>query len=121
MKKILIVEDNEDNLDLLVQLLEGQYELLSVEDGLQAIDTAIAESPDLILMDMALPNLDGWEATRRIKADPRTSTITIIGVSSHAMHNDEMEARQAGCEEYLAKPLDETVLFGLLEKYLGKS
>lgn len=120
MKKILIVEDNEVNLDLLVQLLENHFSLLTANDGLQAIHQARAGQPDLILMDMALPELDGWEATRQIKSDPATQHITVIGVSSYAMPGDEERARQAGCDEYLAKPLDETTLFQFIEKYLGK-
>ena len=118
MKKIMIVEDNADNLDLLVQLLEDRYNLLSVEDGLQAVRTAKAEKPNLILMDMALPGLDGWEATRRIRSDPETRRIPVIGISSYAMEFDELRARQAGCNEYLSKPLDEKVLFKLLDRYL---
>ncbi len=120
MKKILIVEDNEDNLDLMVQLLEDCYTLHIAADGLQAIESVRKDQPDLILMDMALPKLNGWEATRQIKSDPATQHIPVIGVSSHAMREDEERARLAGCDEYLTKPLDEISLFHLIEKYLGE-
>jgi len=120
LKKILIVEDNEDNLDLMVQLLEDCYTLHIATDGLQAIESVRKDQPDLILMDMALPKLNGWEATRQIKSDPATQHIPVIGVSSHAMREDEERARLAGCDEYLTKPLDEISLFHLIEKYLGE-
>lgn len=118
MKKILIVEDNEDNLDLMVQILEDYYTLYVATDGLQAIESVRKNLPDLILMDMALPGLHGWEATRQIKSDPATRQIPVIGVSSYAMREDEERARQAGCDEYITKPLDEVNLFHLLQKYL---
>jgi two-component system, cell cycle response regulator DivK len=121
LKKILIVEDNEDNLDLMVQLLEDCYALQIAADGIQALERVRREQPDLILMDMALPLLNGWDATRQIKSDPATQHIPVIGVSSHAMPEDEERARLAGCDEYLTKPLDEINLFHLIEKYLGSS
>ena len=119
MKKILIVEDIEINLDLIVQLLEDDYVLVTAGDGATALEVARREKPDAILMDMALPVMDGWEATRQIKADPVLRKTPVIGISSHAMSGDAERARRAGCDEYLTKPLDENALFGLLEKYLG--
>jgi CheY-like chemotaxis protein len=118
VKKILIVEDFEMNLDLLIQLLEEDYLLVTAGDGIQALQLARREQPDAVLMDMALPVMDGWEATRQIKADPALSHIPVIGISSHAMSGDAERARQAGCDDYLTKPLDENVLFAVLEKYL---
>jgi two-component system cell cycle response regulator DivK len=118
VKKILIVEDNSDNLDLLVQLLEDQYELVSAINGLQALDSVIKEHPDLILMDMAIPLIDGWEVTRRIKADPELHSIPIIGLSAHAMSSDVKRALYAGCEDYLTKPINFDLLFNALDRYL---
>lgn len=119
MKKILIVEDIEINLDLMVQLLEDDYELITAGDGVQALEAARKDCPDAILMDMALPVMDGWEATRRIKADPQLCHIPVIGVSSHAMSGDAEKAREAGCDEYLTKPVDEDLLYSILDEYLG--
>jgi CheY-like chemotaxis protein len=119
MKKILIVEDVELNLDLLVQLLEDDYELVVAKDGAECLDLVVKEKPDLILMDMALPVMDGWEATRRIKADAALKHIPVIGLSSHAMHGDTERALAAGCDDYLTKPLDDELLFKKLKTFLG--
>ncbi len=119
MKKILIVEDVELNLDLLIQLLEEDYTLLTARDGVDGIAKAAAGKPDLILMDMSLPVLDGWEATIKIKADPSLSNIPIIGLSAHAMSGDREKALDAGCDDYLTKPLEEELLFEKLAYYLG--
>jgi CheY-like chemotaxis protein len=119
MKKILIVEDVALNVELLVQLLEDEYELLTAEDGQSGVDTAAAEKPDLILMDMSLPVLNGWEATKLIRADENLKHIPIIGLSAHAMSGDEQKARDAGCNDYLTKPLDDDLLFEKLHHFLG--
>jgi two-component system cell cycle response regulator DivK len=119
MKKILIVEDVELNLDLLVQLLEDRYELITAEDGQQGVALAERERPDLILMDMSLPVMDGWEATQRIKADGNLRHIPIIALTAHAMSGDEEKARAAGCDDYVAKPLDDELLFEKLDRFLG--
>jgi two-component system cell cycle response regulator DivK len=119
MKRILVVEDQELNLDLLVQLLEDRYEVLAAADGAAAIEATERERPDLILMDLSLPVVDGWEATRRIKANPQLKPIPIIALSAHAMAGDEQKARACGCDDYLTKPLDEDALFSTLERYLG--
>jgi len=120
MKKILIVEDEEFNRDLLVQLLEDKYELLTAADGAEGIELAERERPDLILMDLALPVIDGWEATRRIKADAELHDIPIIVLSAHAMTRDIEKAWQSGCDDYLSKPLAEALLFAKLAKFLGR-
>jgi CheY-like chemotaxis protein len=120
MKRILIVEDVEFNRDLLVQLLEESYELLTATDGAEGIATAQRERPDLIIMDLSLPVIDGWEATRRIKADAALKDIPILALSSHAMRGDEEKARQCGCDDYLSKPLDEDLLFEKLTLLLGE-
>jgi CheY-like chemotaxis protein len=118
MKKIMIVEENELNLDLLIQLLEDEYELITAFDGAEAVKLAAQEIPDLILMDMAMPVMDGWEATRRIKSQDALREITIIGLSSYAMVGDAERAINAGCDDYITKPLDEDLLFKKLDYYL---
>jgi len=118
-KKILIVEDVALNLDLLVQLLEDDYQLITAEEGSTGICIAFEEKPDLILMDMSLPVMDGWETTRQIKGDSTLQHIPIIGLSAHAMSGDRARAIEAGCDDYLTKPVDEDLLFACLEKYLG--
>jgi CheY-like chemotaxis protein len=105
--KILLVEDNELNRDMLTRRLERRgHEVLIAVEGEAAITTARAESPDVILMDMSLPILDGWEATRRIKAMPETSRIPIIALTAHAMSGDRDRALEAGCDDYDSKPID---------------
>jgi len=119
MKKILIVEDVEYNRELLVQLLEDDYEVLTAADGAAGIEAAARHRPDLILMDLSLPGVDGWEATRRLKARPQTQAITVIALTAHAMQGDEERARACGCDDYLTKPIDEDRLFETLARFLG--
>jgi two-component system, cell cycle response regulator DivK len=119
MKKILVVEDVEFNRDLVVQLLEDDYEIITAADGAEGLRLAERERPDLILMDLSLPIVDGWEATRRIKAHVELKYIPIIALSAHAMTGDEEKARQSGCDDYLSKPLDEDLLFEKIDKFLG--
>jgi len=119
MRKILVVEDVEYNRDLLVQLLEDEYEILTAADGAAGIEVAMRHRPDLILMDLSLPGLDGWEATRRLKARPETAAIPVIALTAHAMQGDEERARACGCDDYLTKPIDEDQLFAKLERLLG--
>jgi two-component system, cell cycle response regulator DivK len=119
MRKILIVEDVEYNRELLVQLLEEDYEILTAVDGAAGIEMAAGERPDLILMDLSLPGVDGWEATRRLKARPETAAIPVIALTAHAMQGDEERARACGCDDYLTKPIDEDQLFEKLAQLLG--
>ena len=119
MKTILIVEDVELNRDLLVQLLEHDYHLLLAGDGQAALCKAIEAKPDLILMDLSLPRMDGWEATRRLKADANLSRIPVIVLSARAMRSDEERARASGCDDFLTKPIDETLLYQKLARHLG--
>ena len=119
MKKILVVEDIELNTDLVVQLLEDRYEVLTARDGRTAIEMAARERPHLILMDLSLPIIDGWEAARRIKADPALENIPIIALSAHVMSGDADKARLSGCDDYLSKPLDDELLLEKLTKFLG--
>ena len=118
-KKILIVDDTDFNRDLIVQLLQDEYELLEAVDGEEAVKKAEQEKPDLILMDLGMPVMDGWEATRRIKANGELKQIPVIAVTSHAMVGDEVAAREAGCDDYLAKPIDEDELLRKIKKFLG--
>ena len=119
MKKILIVEDTPFNLDLLVQLLEDDYQVVTARDGQAGVIAANTERPDLILMDMALPILNGWDATKKIKAIPALRDIPIIALTSHAMSGDKEKALAAGCDDYMTKPLDENLLFEKLERLLN--
>lgn len=119
-KKILVVEDEQFNRDLFIQLLEDEYELVVAEDGQQGVKRAEEENPDLILMDLGLPILDGWEATRRIKANGTLKHIPIIAVTSHAMIGEEARALEAGCDDYLPKPIDEDELTRKLKKFLSQ-
>jgi two-component system cell cycle response regulator DivK len=118
VRKILIVEDVEYNRDLLVQLLEDDYEILTAADGAAGIELAARGRPDLILMDLSLPVVDGWEATRRLKAQPETGAIPVIALTAHAMQGDEDKARACGCDDYLTKPIDEDQLFAKLARFL---
>jgi len=118
MKKILIVEDVDMNVDLLVQLLEDDYSLVVAGDGVSGIEMASRERPDLILMDMSLPIMDGWETTRRIRADSVLEHTPIIALTAHAMQGDEERALACGCGDYLSKPIDEDILFEKIERML---
>jgi len=105
--RILIVEDNEMNRDMLSRRLERKgYSITMAVDGGAGVEKAIAEIPNLILMDMSLPVLDGWEATRRVKANPQTRHIPVIALTAHAMTGDRDKAIQAGCDDYDTKPID---------------
>ena len=107
MAKILIVEDNEMNRDMLSRrLIRRGYDVVMAIDGEQGINAAKSECPDLILMDMSLPVVDGWEATRRLKAEPQTRGIPIIGLTAHAMSGDREKVIKAGCDDYDTKPVE---------------
>jgi CheY-like chemotaxis protein len=108
-----LVEDNEMNRDMLSHRLERKgFEVVIAVDGQAGIDMASTSSPDLILMDLSLPIIDGWEATRRIKADPATQSIPVIALTAHAMAGDEQKALDAGCDDYDTKPVDIKRLLG---------
>ena len=119
MKKILVVEDVDVNRDLVVQLLEDEYEVIEAINGEEAVALAGKERPDLILMDLSLPVMDGWEATRQIKAQDELKSVPIIALTAHAMKGDEEKAKEAGCDDYLPKPIDEDDLFAKMAKLLG--
>lgn len=119
--KILLVEDNEMNSDMLSRRLSRRgYEVVVAADGGQGVAMAQSESPDLILMDMSLPVIDGWEATRRIKAADVTSRIPVIALTAHAMASDREEALKAGCDDFDTKPIEFTRLMEKVDKLLGR-
>ena len=120
MAKVLLVEDNEMNRDMLSRRLTRKgYEVVVGEDGEAGVEMATSENPDIILMDMSLPVIDGWEATRRIKADAQTSAIPIIALTAHAMASDREKAMAAGCDDYDTKPVELARLLEKIEKLLG--
>src|SRR6516164_3432650 len=120
MRTLLYIEDNEDNLYMLQLRFDvlGGYEILSATDGAAGIAMAAAERPDLILMDLDLPKIDGWEATRRLKADPTTRDIPIIALSAHAMAGDREKALATGCDDFDSKPVDFDRLLAKIEQAL---
>jgi len=118
-KRILVVEDQVDNRQILRDLLTSAgFDLVEAENGKEAIAFAQASRPDLILMDIQLPILDGYEATRRIKADPDLKSIPIIVVTSYALSGDEERARLAGCDDYVAKPFSPRLLLAKIKEYV---
>ena len=122
MAKLLIVEDNEMNRDMLSRRLQRRgFVTLIATDGSAGVATARAEHPDLILMDMSLPVIDGWEATRQLKADPATAAIPIIALTAHAMTSDRDKALEAGCNDYDTKPVDLHRLLGKIDTLLNSS
>jgi CheY-like chemotaxis protein len=122
MAKLLIVEDNEMNRDMLSRRLQRRgFVTLIATDGSAGVATARAEHPDLILMDMSLPVIDGWEATRQLKADPATAAIPIIALTAHAMTSDRDKALEAGCNDYDTKPVDLQRLLGKIDTLLNSS
>jgi len=121
MPKILLVEDNEMNRDMLSRrLTRGGYEVITAVDGRHGIATARSEGPDLILMDMSLPEIDGWEATRLLKLDEATRHIPVIALTAHAMVSDRCKALEAGCDDYDTKPVELQRLLGKIAAVLGR-
>lgn len=122
MPRILLVEDNEMNRDMLSRrLLRKGFDVVMAEDGAAGVAHATSHSPALILMDMSLPVIDGWEATRRLKADPATAGIPIIALTAHAMSEDRDKALAAGCDDYDTKPIDLDRLLEKIAQLLGKT
>jgi len=120
MARILLVEDNEMNRDMLSRRLERRgHQVTIAGDGQQALDLAASDKPDLILMDMSLPVVSGWEATRKLKADVATRMIPVIALTAHAMAEDEKRARESGCDDYDTKPVELPRLLGKIDALLG--
>ena len=122
MTKILLVEDNEMNRDMLSRRLAKRgYEVVLALDGEEGVAKALSETPALILMDMSLPGIDGWEAARRIKATPQTNAIPVIALTAHALTSDRDQALGAGCDDFDTKPVDFTRLLAKIEGLLAKA
>ena len=120
MSKILLVEDNEMNRDMLSRRLDRkEFEVIIAVDGQAGVNMAASESPELILMDLSLLVVDGWEATRQIKANPATQSIPVIALTAHAMAGDEQKALEAGCDDYDTKPVDIKRLLDKIDNLLG--
>jgi two-component system cell cycle response regulator DivK len=118
-KRVLVVEDQEDNMQILGDMLESAgYEMIVAVNGVEALEAVARQPPDLILMDIQLPIMDGYEATRRIKADPATKAIPIIAVTSYALGGDEERARAAGCDDFVPKPYSPRQLLLKIRQYL---
>ncbi|MGD9924275.1 MAG: response regulator [Pseudorhodoplanes sp.] len=121
MPKILLVEDNEMNRDMLSRrLLRNNFEVVMAVNGQEGVDLARSERPDIILMDMSLPVMDGWEATRTIKSDDATKSIPVIALTAHAMESDREQALQAGCDDFDTKPIELPRLLGKINALLPK-
>ncbi|HET8728465.1 MAG TPA: response regulator [Alphaproteobacteria bacterium] len=122
MRRILYVEDNPDNVYMLARRLERKgFEVVVATDGAAGVERARADAPALILMDLSLPVLDGWEATRRLKADPATSAVPVIALTAHAMPGDREQALAAGADDFETKPVDFPRLLGRIEALLARS
>jgi two-component system cell cycle response regulator DivK len=120
MAKVLLVEDNEMNRDMLSRrLIRRGFEVVFAVNGKQGVDLARSEKPDIILMDMSLPIMDGWEATRCVKSDDATRRVPVIGLTAHAMSGDREKAIEAGCDDYDTKPVELDRLIGKIERLLG--
>jgi two-component system, cell cycle response regulator DivK len=120
MAKVLLVEDNEMNRDMLSRrLIRRGFEVVFAVNGKEGVDLAHSEKPDIILMDMSLPVMDGWEATRCVKSDDATRSVPVIGLTAHAMSGDREKAIEAGCDDYDTKPVEIDRLIGKMERLLG--
>lgn len=120
-KKILVVEDDPDNRRIVSKVLSVEgYQVLEATDGMEALTQARAQRPDLILMDLAMPNMDGWEATRQLKGAPETRSIPVVALTAVAMRGDEEQARAAGCDDYLSKPARPAAIRAVVRKYIGE-
>ena len=121
MKTILLVEDVAMNRDLMVQILEDQFLILQACDGYEGVTLAAEKQPDIILMDLSLPGMDGWEAIKKLKNDHRTKNIPIVALTAHAMLGDRERVIGLGCDDYLSKPIDERLLFKTVRRLLQRS
>lgn len=120
IKTILVVDDNHDNRTIIAQMLKiSGYQTICATDGLHALELAASEMPDLILMDLAMPKLDGWGATERLKADPGLSHVPVIAVTGHVTHNEISRAIRVGCADYLAKPIDYETMILKVRTYIA--
>lgn len=119
MARILVVEDNRDNMTLIVDVLSSMdHTVLQATDGVEGVELVKQEKPDLVLMDLSLPRMDGWEATRQIKADPDLQKIPVIALTAHAMVGDRERALEAGCDDYITKPINLSQLLAKLNQFI---
>ncbi len=118
MNSIVIIEDNQDNYDLLCDSLEQDYDLEQAHDGLEGLNKVRLMRPDIVLMDMSLPEMDGWEVSRCLKADPEVADIPIIALTAHAMSGDRKRCIEAGCNDYLSKPVNMKKLSEMIDRYI---
>jgi CheY-like chemotaxis protein len=121
LPRILYIEDSPQNRDIVRRYLADAYEMLEAEDGEHGLELVSRSLPDLVLMDLSLPRLDGWEATRRLKANPTMKHIPVIAVTAHAAREDQTRAYQAGCIDYITKPIERDLLLGSIKKHLPRS
>ena len=120
--RILIVEDNEDNFQLVRFLLERDgFEVISAANGKEGVETAMREKPDLILMDLSMPEMDGWTAAQKIKAEPETKAIPLLALTAHTLPGDRMRALEAGCDGYISKPINVEYLIKTVSSSIGKA
>ncbi len=120
--RILIVEDNEDNFQLVRFLLERDgFEVISAVNGREGVETAMREKPDLILMDLSMPEMDGWTAAQKIKAEPETKAIPLLALTAHTLPGDRMRALEAGCDGYISKPINVEYLIKIVSSSIGKT
>lgn len=118
MSMILVVEDTQDNFDLIEDALADEHGLVHATTGQEGLDQARAHKPDLILLDMGLTDMDGWEVARHLKADPETRTVPVIALTAHAMAGDREKCMKVGCDDYLAKPINISELVAMIERHL---
>ena len=118
MSTILIVEDTQDNFDLIEDALEDEHKLVHATTGQDGLAQAKAHRPDLILLDMGLPGMDGWQVAQHLKADPETKTIPVVALTAHAMAGDREKCMKVGCDDYMAKPINVTELVAMIDRHL---
>jgi len=121
LPRVLYVEDSPQNRDIVRRYLGNDYEVIEAEDGEQGIERALHELPDLILMDLSLPRLDGWEATRRLKANAVVKHIPVIALTAHAAREDQVRAAEAGCIDYITKPIEREILLSSIKRHLTRN
>src|SRR5262249_36057952 len=120
LPRVLVVEDVAQNRDIVRRYLQGEFEIVEAEDGEQGLERAARDSPDVVLMDLSLPRIDGWEVTRRLKASPTLRNIPVIALTAHADREDQDRARAVGCIEYLTKPVEREHLLTTLRRHLRR-
>ncbi len=120
MSTVLVIEDTQDNYDLIEDALEDAHNIVHAVTGQQGLDQVKAAKPDIILLDMALPGLDGWEVTRMLRANPESADIPVVALTAHAMAGDRQKCLEAGCDEYLAKPVNIKELRSMIDRFLDR-